>query len=71
MGLVIPGGSEIILKYPLYKIDTTVKKKRFSDQFMIPKIDEEGNYYFVDRKIGFKDQTPENIRGSVLEPNFI
>jgi hypothetical protein len=38
---------------------------------MIPKIDEEGNYYFVDRKFGFKDQTPENIRGSVLEPNFI
>ncbi len=55
----------------MYKIDTAVKKKRFSDQFMIPKIDEEGNYYFVDRKIGFKDQTPENIRGSVLEPNFI
>jgi hypothetical protein len=71
MSLVIPGGSEIILKYPLYKIDINVKKKRFSDQFMIPKIDEEGNYYFVDRKIGFKDQTPENIRGSVLEPNFI
>jgi hypothetical protein len=71
MSLSIPGGLEIILKYPLYKIDTAVKKKRFADQFMIPKIDEEGNYYFVDRKIGFKDQTPENIRGSVLEPNFI
>jgi hypothetical protein len=70
IGLAIPGGSEIELKYPLFKISTNLNRKKFDEQYTLSPIDEKGDYYFIQRNMGFGDQTPKNIRGSVVKPSF-